>query len=174
MKSLTAFGVAFLLMGLPSVMSAQRAAVPGVIAGPPALTLPPYVPEETPEPALAARPAIAEVQGPQNPRSSAEHDKHIKILWTASIVAMLAGTSLDAASSWHKMEGNTLLASSNGLFGARGVGIKAGIAAGVLLPQIVLRKHKDLRIAFAIGNLAEAGMFTGAAIHNFRMSATQY
>jgi hypothetical protein len=167
MKSLTAAGAAFLLMGLPAAMAAQKAPVPGQIASAPKAALPSSSSVEANAPAAAARPIIAQVR-------DEKHDRHMNALWTASIAAMLAGTSADAVSSWHKREGNSLLASSNGMFGARGVGIKAGIAAGVLLPQIVLRKHKDLRIAFVVGNLAEAGVFTGAAIHNFRLGASQH
>jgi hypothetical protein len=166
MKSLTAAGAAFLLMGLPAAMPAQKAPIPGQIASAPKAALPSSFSVEANAPAVAARP-IAQVRDER-------HDRHMNALWTASIAAMLAGTSADAVSSWHKREGNSLLASSNGMFGARGVGIKAGIAAGVLLPQIVLRKHKDLRIAFVVGNLAEAGVFTGAAIHNFQLGAPQH
>jgi hypothetical protein len=94
------------------------------------------------------------------------HAKRIKVLWIASIAAMAVGTSADMASSWHKREANGLLASPDGVFGAKGIGIKLGIGAGVLLPQILFHKHKDLRRAFTVGNFAEAGLFTGTAIHN--------
>jgi hypothetical protein len=167
MKSLTAAGAAFLLMGLPAAMPAQKAAVPGQIASASKMALPASFSAEAHAPAVAARPTIAEVR-------NEKHDRHMNALWAASIAAMAAGTSADAVSSWDKREGNSLLASSNGMFGARGVGIKAGIAAGVLLPQIILRKHKELRTAFVLGNLTEAGVFTGAAIHNFRLSAPQH
>jgi hypothetical protein len=164
MKSLTAAGAAFLLVGLPAAMPAQKAAVPGQIASASKAALPASFSAEAP---AAARPTIAEVR-------NEKHDRHMNALWAASIAAMAAGTSADAVSSWHKREGNSLLASSNGMFGARGIGIKAGIAAGVLLPQIILRKHKDLRTAFVLGNLTEAGVFTGAAIHNFQLGAPQH
>jgi hypothetical protein len=163
MKLLSAAGVAISLV-MPVVLSAQKVAIPGQVASSPKVTSPssslplqPYVP------AVSSRPAaIAEV-------ADDRHDKHMNTIWMTSIAAMLAATSADAISSWHKKESNSLLASSNGMFGARGIGIKAGIAAGVLLPQIILRKHKDLRAAFIVGNLAEAGVFTGAAVHNFRL-----
>jgi hypothetical protein len=164
---LTALGATVLLLGLPSAMPAQKANLAGEIAKEPKVTLPPSFSAEAHTPATAARPAdIANVPD--------QREKHIKTLWMASIVAMLAGTSMDAISSWHKTESNSLLASSNGMFGARGVGIKAGIAAGVLLPQIILRKRKDLRIPFTVGNLAEAGVFTGAAVHNFHVAQPHY
>jgi hypothetical protein len=94
------------------------------------------------------------------------HDKVIRRVWVASIVAMVAGTTADAVSSWHKRESNGLLASSDGVFGPKGVALKAGIAAAILTPQIILRKHRDWHAAFAVGNFAEAGIFAGATIHN--------
>jgi len=90
-------------------------------------------------------------------------------VWVASVFTMIAGTTADAASSWHKREGNSLLASSNGVFGPKGVALKAAIAAGVLTPQIILRKHRDWRLSFAVGNFAEAGIFAGVTIHNVRI-----
>ncbi len=94
------------------------------------------------------------------------HDRIMKGLWISSVVAAIAGTSFDAASSWGKLESNGLLASSNGTFGAKGLSIKAGVAAGVIVPQILLRKHKELRTAFIIGNFGEGAIFSAAAIHN--------
>ena len=86
---------------------------------------------------------------------------------------MAAGTGADAATSWHKRESNGLLASSDGTFGAKGLAIKAGLAAGLLVPQILFRKHTDLRTAFTVGNFAQAGIFTGVAIHNAGIAAPQ-
>ena len=100
-----------------------------------------------------------------------KHEQRLKYLWIASIFAMAAGTGADAATSWHKRESNGLLASSDGNFGAKGLGIKAGLAGGLLLPQILFRKHTDLRTAFTIGNFAQAGIFTGMAVHNLRIAA---
>jgi hypothetical protein len=100
-----------------------------------------------------------------------KHEQRLKYLWIASIFAMAAGTGADAATSWHKRESNGLLASSDGNFGAKGLGIKAGLAGGLLLPQILFRKHTDLRTAFTIGNFAQAGIFTGMAVHNLGIAA---
>jgi hypothetical protein len=112
---------------------------------------------------LAPRISIANVED--------RHEQRLKYLWIASIFAMAAGTGADAATSWHKRESNGLLASSDGTFGAKGLGIKAGIAGGLLLPQILFHKHKDLRSAFTVGNFAQAGVFTGIAIHNAGIAA---
>jgi hypothetical protein len=98
-----------------------------------------------------------------------KHDKRMRALWITSIVAMTAGTAADAYSSWHKQESNSVLASSNGTFGTKGVAIKAGIAGGVLIPQIVFRKHRDWYLAFAVSNFAEAGIFAGATAHNWNV-----
>ncbi len=96
-------------------------------------------------------------------------EKRVRVLWMTSILAMGAGTAADAYSSWHKRESNSLLASSNGTFGEKGVAIKAGIAAGVLTPQILFRKHRDWHLAFAVSNFAEAGIFAGATVHNLNV-----
>ncbi|HEY3456605.1 MAG TPA: hypothetical protein VGK64_18650 [Bryobacteraceae bacterium] len=101
------------------------------------------------------------------------HERRLKYLWIASIVAMAAGTGADAATSWHKRESNGLLASSDGTFGTKGLAIKAGLAGGLLVPQILFRKHRDLRTAFTIGNFAQAGIFTGVAIHNAGIARPQ-
>jgi len=98
-----------------------------------------------------------------------KHDQRVRAVWITSILAMTAGTAADAASSWHKRESNSFLASSNGTFGAKGAGIKAGIALGVIAPQIIFRKRRDWHTAFAVGNFVEAGVFTGAAIHNLQV-----
>jgi hypothetical protein len=101
------------------------------------------------------------------------HEQRLKYLWIASMFAMAAGTGADAATSWHKRESNPLLASSDGTFGSKGIGIKAGLAGGLLLPQILFRKNKDLHTAFTIGNFAQAGLFSGIAIHNVGIAAPQ-
>jgi hypothetical protein len=82
------------------------------------------------------------------------------------MVAAAAATSFDAATSWGKLESNSLLASRSGTFGAKGVGIKVGLQAGLLIPQIWLRKHRELRTAFVVGNFAETGVYSAAAVHN--------
>jgi hypothetical protein len=122
--------------------------------------------------ALEASPFVA----PKISIANVEEDRHErrrKYIWIASIFAMAAGTGADAATSWHKRESNSLLASSDGTFGAKGLGIKAGLAGGLLLPQLLFRRHKDLRTAFTVGNFAQAGIFTGIAIHNAGIAAPQ-
>ncbi len=74
-----------------------------------------------------------------------KHDRKVNRIWISSMLAMAAATGMDTGSSWGKREGNSLLASSDGTFGAKGLSIKAGVAAGVILPQLLLRHHKDLK-----------------------------
>lgn len=92
-------------------------------------------------------------------------------LWVASMFAVAAASGMDAASSWGKYEGNSLLASSDGRFGAKGVAIKAGLGAAAIVPQILLRKHRQIRTRLAITNFAEAAVFTGIAVHNMNIAA---
>ena len=147
----------FLLVGCALALSAQPPLQPGQVNTSPEIT--------APKPAAASpivqKTTIANVDDP--------HDKFMERLWIASMVTDLGATSFDAATSWGKREGNSLLASSNGTFGGKGLAIKAGFAAAVLIPQICLRKHKELRGIFAMGNFGQAGIFTGTAIHNLQI-----
>src|SRR5689334_12457450 len=63
------------------------------------------------------------------PAAQDRHDQVMNRLWMTSIAAMVGATAADAATSWGKWEGNSLLASSDGTFGARGLTFKAGMAA---------------------------------------------
>jgi hypothetical protein len=122
---------------------------------------------------LGAKPAVVVFNpaGPQILSPEMRHERTVNRLWVASLVAVAASTSMDAATSWGKREGNGLLASSDGTFGARGFGIKAGMLAGVVVPQLIFRHHKELRTKFAIGNLIETGIFTGVSVHNLGIAA---
>jgi hypothetical protein len=99
------------------------------------------------------------------------HERTVNRIWVVTLVAVAASTSMDAATSWGKREGNGFLASSDGTFGARGLGIKAGMLAGVIVPQLIFRHHKELKAKFVVGNLIEAGIFTGVSIHNLGVTA---
>jgi hypothetical protein len=94
------------------------------------------------------------------------HERTMNRFWAASVAAAVTATTLDAATSWGKLESNSILASKSGTFGAKGTEIKAALAAALVIPQICLRKHKELRNAFILGNLGEAGLFSAAAVHN--------
>ncbi len=149
---LTGGFAALLILGPARAMAAQDAATPGQVAS----ILPAL-------PGGILRNDIAQVDEGRERRSN-----H---LWIASILAMAAASGMDAGTSWGKLEGNSLLASHDGRFGAKGVSIKVGIAAGVIIPQILLRKHKNARMAFSLGNFAQAALFTGVAVHNLGIAA---
>jgi len=160
MRVLQLVGMAALLTLGSAAVGAQNLVSPGQLAG-------------LADGVAARSPFAAGVVGTLSKHDIAivedQHEKRVRNVWIASILAMTAATTVDAVSSWHKQESNGLLASSNGTFGGRGVALKAGIAAGFLTPQIIFRRHRDWHAAFAVGNFAEAGIFTGAAIHNFRV-----
>ena len=83
--------------------------------------------------------------------------------------ALAGASALDAATSFGKQEGNSLLASPNGTFGAKGLGLKAGIAASVLVPEILLRRHRNLRGPLTAVNFGDAAFFSVIAAHNLRI-----
>jgi hypothetical protein len=62
--------------------------------------------------------------------------------WKLSIVPLLASQALDVASSHGKFEGNALLASPNGRFGAKASLMKLGVVGAVLgVEYLVIRKN---------------------------------
>ncbi|MDQ2774713.1 MAG: hypothetical protein M3Y57_07290 [Acidobacteriota bacterium] len=102
------------------------------------------------------------------------HDRTMQRLWIGSMLAMAGATAFDAASSWGKSEGNGFLASPDGTFGARGLSIKAAIAAAVIVPQLLLRRHKELNMKFLTGNFVQAGIFTAVSVHNLGINRPSY
>jgi hypothetical protein len=155
---------AFFLMAISATIRAQDLISPGELSGPSDGALVPsaFIPEAGTT-TVPPKTNIASVEDP--------HAKRVRVIWIASIFAVAASTAADAASSWHKRESNGFLASSNGNFGDKGVAIKCGITAAVLAPQVIFRKHRDWHTAFALGNFAEAGISTGAAIHNLNVNS---
>jgi hypothetical protein len=89
--------------------------------------------------------------------------------WKISAAALVSASALDIASSWGKCcEGNSLLASPDRRFGARGLTIKSGALGGQLLLQyLVARKHPKLARVLGFVNIAGAGAITAVAIHNY-------
>ena len=151
----------FLCCGALAFVKAQTPAQPGQLAA--------DVRVAAPSPHDLASNASGAVSKTTIADPQDSHERWMNRLWLTSIVANVAGTSLDASTSWGKYEGNSILASSNHTFGARGVSIKAGLAAAVIIPQICLRRHTDLKGVFAVGNFAEAGIFAGTAVHNLHI-----
>jgi hypothetical protein len=157
MKVSQLLGLAASVLCFAGALPAQNPLVPGELAKEPTFAKSSFSPNLAAS-SLAPKHETDYVETP--------HEKHIRILWMASIAAMTAATASDAYSSWHKRESNGLLASSDGSFGAKGVAIKASIGGAVLIPQIIFHKHRDWHMAFALSNFAEAGIFAGAAAHN--------
>lgn len=148
MRSLLAVCI---VLGSGALLQAQTLVQPGTLAA--AFTGP-----DTSSSALPPKTTIAAVKD--------DRDKTANRVWVASAFAMAAGSGFDAASSWGKREGNGLLASSNGDFGAKGLAIKAGVTAALIVPQFWLHKHRDYRTKLTVINFVNAGIFTGVAIHN--------
>jgi hypothetical protein len=151
-----------LFIGSMAAAFAQSAIKPGQIAAESAdVSSPGFLP--------VGSPSVTVVNN--LPTAEDRHARMINRIWIASLFAMAAASGIDAGTSWGKQEGNSLLASSDGRFGAKGVSIKAGVAAGVILPQVRLHRHKYLKSKFAIGNFAGAALFGTVAIHNMGIAA---
>lgn len=92
-----------------------------------------------------------------------------KKLWIASVLALGAVNVLDVVSSFGQREENPLLQNSSGMFGVRGIAVKASLVGGsVILQALVLRrdaKHPFRRMA--ITNFISAGGLAGVVAHNF-------
>lgn len=151
-----------------SIAFGQTAVQPGQLAVNASLTK--EMSLRPPIPAIA--PAVLPNRAVTNASTEA-HDRFVRRFWIASVFAMAAGTATDAVTSWGYRESNGVLASSNGSFGARGAGIKLGMVSALVVPQVLLHRHKDLRMKFAIGNLAEAGIFAGTSVHNLHVAGSQ-
>jgi len=162
MKSLLLNGAAAaLFLCSASAVLSQSVPKPGQIAP---------VPEVMVPPTFSSGSSSMILPSVDMARVETAHDRKVNRLWIASMLAMVGATSLDAGTSWGKREANGFLASSDGTFGAKGLGIKAGMAVGVILPELLLRNHKDLKSKFAVGNFADAAIFTGVSIHNLSVT----
>lgn len=120
-----------------------------------------------PADAGGAAPSIAQVKTEPQPARWANR------LWVTSLFAVAGATAADAGTSWGYREANGVLQSRNGTFGARGMAIKLGAVSALIVPEILLRKHRDLRMKFTVGNFVVAGIFTGTSIYNVHAAATQ-
>jgi hypothetical protein len=140
---------------------------PGQIATP---SLFPSVPSPDLTSADIGSPEMQSTTPAKSTLAADKHEQRVRRLWYGTIAMMLAGNAADAMTSWHKQEANGLLASTNGTFGGKAIGIKVGISAAILTPQLLLRHHPELRKEFIIGNLIDAALFGGTAIHNAGIS----
>lgn len=86
-----------------------------------------------------------------------------------STAALIAGSSLDVASSYGYQELNRALA-TNGRFTARGTGIKFGAVAGIIVTEVlVMRRIPESRGTFTAMNYGIAGLYAGTAVRNWRV-----
>jgi hypothetical protein len=106
------------------------------------------------------------------------HARHKRLLWLVSIPVFIAANVLDASSSWDKPEANRLLQGRGGRFDGRSAALKFGIAGGMLAGEYslirLLRKDPAARdsalAASTWSNFVGAGVLSGTAIHNYRLS----
>ena len=90
-------------------------------------------------------------------------------VWKLSLVVMASANFADAASSYGHIETNPILASANGRFGRKGLALKVGVGAGLVVVEFLLHHKRpvfEVERAAAIVNFAVAGGFSAAAIHN--------
>jgi hypothetical protein len=107
------------------------------------------------------------------------HARHKRLLWLVSIPVFIAANVLDASSSWGHPEANRLLQGNAGRFDGRSVALKFGIAGGMIAGEYslirMLKKNSASRDAALTGsawsNFAGAGVLSGAAIHNYKLSS---
>jgi hypothetical protein len=158
MRSLLSVGLATLFMGIGTQsLTAQSLAKPGQLA---------------PVPSAIVEPGSYSFMNPTKiDIQEQRHDRIVNRVWIGSILAMVAATGMDAGTSFGKYESNGFLASSNGTFGAKGISIKAGVAAGIIITEVLLRKHKDLRTKFVVGNFGDAALLTAVAARNMGIAA---
>lgn len=110
------------------------------------------------------------VASSQTERNPAPPQSKLKKVWITSMLAFAGGTTLDGVSSWHQREENPLLSSANGTFAMRGVMIKAGLAAIVLIPQLIHKPKDDkTRTIYSVVNFADAAAYTAVALHNYSL-----
>jgi hypothetical protein len=89
-------------------------------------------------------------------------------VWKWSAAALVAGSTMDVASSYGYREANGLLASPNGRLSNRGTAIKLGAMAGVVgLQYYLVKKHPKLEKPFVVTNFALAGMYSTVAFRNY-------
>jgi hypothetical protein len=107
------------------------------------------------------------------------HVRHKRLLWLVSIPVFIAANVLDASSSWGKPEANRVLQGSGGRFDGRSAALKFGIAGGMIAGEyslIRMLKKRDpasrdaALTASAWSNFVGAGVLSGTAIHNYRLS----
>lgn len=122
---------------------------------------------------LTANLSFAEViEHPRNLKDEARIHEKAQRRWMWSAVALTAASFVDVSSSWGKLESNGMLRSSNGTFGAKGLGVKMGMVGGILVGQhFMAKKNPAMANAFSIANFGMAGVKVAVAARNYRIEA---
>lgn len=98
-------------------------------------------------------------------------EKQLRGLWKWSLVAIVAGTAFDAASSVNGVEANPMLRSGNGRFGYRGLLVKSAAASATFAFEFHLTRNRHIYKPLAIFNFVQAGVFAGAGAYNSTVSS---
>jgi hypothetical protein len=89
-------------------------------------------------------------------------------LWS-SVAYIIAGQSMDIATSLGHSEANGVLANKSGQFGGAGLAIKAGITGALVATDVLLRHRGSLYMPLAVSNLAFGSVGVFAAVHNLHV-----
>jgi hypothetical protein len=90
-------------------------------------------------------------------------------IWKWSAAALVAGSTIDIASSYGQQELNPLYAGPDGRFGTRGVIVRSAVVAtSLFIGWRVLQKHPNAKIP-ALANFALGGGAGMVAIRNYRV-----
>ena len=93
-----------------------------------------------------------------------------KKAWKWSAAALMAGNTMDVASSYGYQETNGVLRSGNGQLNQRGTAIKFGVMAGALVGQYyLLKQNPEMEKPLAITNFAVGAAFSGIAVRNWKV-----
>ena len=102
----------------------------------------------------------------ETPRKQSKWTK----IWKWSAAALVAGSTMDVASSYGFQEANGMLRSGNGQLAGRGTAIKFGVLGGALAAQwYLVKKNPELEKPLAITNFAVGAAYTGVAVRNWRV-----
>jgi len=99
-----------------------------------------------------------------------EQSRKRSVWWKVSAAALAVATSVDAHSSWGRVEANPVLAGRNGRFGSQGVALKALITGGVLSAQYMMMKNHPKAEKYGTWtNFVLAGALGSAAAYNYNL-----
>lgn len=99
--------------------------------------------------------------------SLASAETKAKKFWKWSIAALVAGATMDVATSYGELEGNSLLRGKDGRLGAKGAALKFGFIGGALLGEaLIVRRHPEAALALGVANFGVGELLGGLAIRN--------